>query len=169
MTAEEGASYGEQLIEAARRNNTDLFEDLQKETTDLAELINTATDPLGNYALHLAAFNGSYEMLDHLLDVEGVEVDPINRVYKDTPLHSAVRYAVNEPEHGAFLAEMLIDAGADPTIKNKDGKKAIDLADESNQQLIDILQGAELAREVPIEELDQPETMEGEDSGEESE
>lgn len=59
MTADDGASYGEQLIEAARRNNTDLYEELQKETTNLAELINTATDPVGNYALHLAAFNGS--------------------------------------------------------------------------------------------------------------
>lgn len=43
---------------------------------------------------------------------------------------------------------MLIDAGADPTIKNKDGKKPIDLAEDSNQQVIDILQSAELALQV---------------------
>lgn len=59
MTSDEGASYSEQLIESARRNNVSLFEELQKEAKDIVELINTATDPLGNYALHLAAFNGS--------------------------------------------------------------------------------------------------------------
>lgn len=59
MAQEEGASYSEQLIEAARRNNDDLFEELQKEVKDIVALINTATDPLGNTALHLAALNGS--------------------------------------------------------------------------------------------------------------
>lgn len=59
----DGASYSEQLIEAARRNNDDLFEEIEKEVKDIVELINTATDPLGNSALHLAAFNGSCKLL----------------------------------------------------------------------------------------------------------
>lgn len=57
--ATEGASYGEQLIEAARRNNIELLEEIFAESADIANVINTATDPLGNSALHLAALNGS--------------------------------------------------------------------------------------------------------------
>jgi hypothetical protein len=56
-----------------------------------------------------------------------------------------VKYAKDEPEHGAYLVEMMIEAGADPRIKNKNGQKAIDLADKSNQDLYDTLRGAELA------------------------
>lgn len=54
------------------------------------------------------------EALDHLLDQEGLEVDPINRMEKETPLHKAVQYANKEKEHGVHVVEMLIDAGADP-------------------------------------------------------
>lgn len=54
------------------------------------------------------------EALDHLLDQEGLEVDPINRMEKETPLHKAVQYANKEKEHGLDIVEMLIDAGADP-------------------------------------------------------
>lgn len=56
---EDGASYSEQLIEASRRDNISLFEDLEKDSKNIAELINTATDPVGNYALHIAVSNGS--------------------------------------------------------------------------------------------------------------
>lgn len=54
------------------------------------------------------------EVLDHLLDQEGLEVDPINRMEQETPLHKAVQYANKEKEHGVEVVEMLIDAGADP-------------------------------------------------------
>lgn len=54
------------------------------------------------------------EALDHLLDQEGLEVDPINRMEKETPLHKAVQYANKEKAHGLEVVEMLIDAGADP-------------------------------------------------------
>lgn len=57
--ADEGASLGEQLIEAARRNNVDLLEEVFAAATDIAQVINTSTDPVGNSALHLAAYNGS--------------------------------------------------------------------------------------------------------------
>lgn len=92
------------------------------------------------------------EVLDHILDKEDVEVDPVNRQFGDTPLHSAVRYSLTEPEHGAFIVEMLIDAGADPRIKNKNNQKPIDLASSTNTELIDTLQGAEFARTAgPVE------------------
>jgi uncharacterized protein len=58
------------------------------------------------------------EVLDHLLDQEGLEVDPIDRMDGDTPLHKAVRFTNNlsksDKEAGASFVELLIDAGADP-------------------------------------------------------
>ncbi|KAK9472898.1 ankyrin repeat-containing domain protein [Dipodascopsis tothii] len=143
---DDGAKPGELLLEAARRNNTDLLEEtLSGYAGDASELINSAHDALGNTALHLAAINGSYECLDILLDVEGVEVDPINRLEGDTPLHSAVRYSEEEPEHGAFIADVLIDAGCDPRIRNKEGLKPIDLVPASGELMTKTLRGAELA------------------------
>lgn len=57
-------------------------------------------------------------MLDILLDQEGLEVDPIDRLEADTPLHKAVRFvnglAKSDWEAGASLVELLLDAGADP-------------------------------------------------------
>lgn len=58
------------------------------------------------------------EVLDSLLDQEGLEVDPVDRLEGDIPLHKAVRFAngLAEGEWGAGveLVELLLDAGADP-------------------------------------------------------
>lgn len=157
MTAEEGASLKEQLIEAVRRNNTDLLEQVLNEFGDdaagKAELINGAKDALGNYVLHVGALYGSYEAVDILLDQDGVEVDPVNGIEGDTPLHSIVRYSKEEPEHGQFMMEMLIDAGCDPRIKNKRKQKPLDLVDKrENPEIVNILQGAEYAAMMGPEE-----------------
>ena len=58
------------------------------------------------------------EVLEELLDQEDVEVDPIDRMEGDSPLHKAVRY-VNKLNKGdwasaAPLVELLVEAGADP-------------------------------------------------------
>ena len=72
---------------------------------------------MGAYPLHLAASNGSYQILDTLLDQEGVEVDPVDRLEGDTPLHKAVRFVnglgEGEWEAGCAIVELLVDAGAD--------------------------------------------------------
>lgn len=58
------------------------------------------------------------EVLDTLLDQEGLEVDPVDRLDADIPLHKAVRFvnslSKEEWEAGASLVELLLDAGADP-------------------------------------------------------
>jgi hypothetical protein len=58
------------------------------------------------------------EVLDLLLDQEGVEIDELNRMEKDTPLHKAVRFASElAPEDwdaGKQVVEILLDAGCDP-------------------------------------------------------
>ena len=56
--------------------------------------------------------------MDMILDQEGVEVDPRDRIDRDTPLHQAVRFVNGrireEWEEAKALPELLLDAGADP-------------------------------------------------------
>ena len=90
------------------------------------------------------------EVLDMLLDQEGLEVDPIDRLEGDTPLHKAVRF-VNDLdkskwESAAALVELLLDAGADPRVRNKGKLKAFELADPRNGELRSTLQKAEFAQ-----------------------
>ncbi|KAI9794536.1 MAG: hypothetical protein M1816_004423 [Peltula sp. TS41687] len=158
---DEGASPRELVLEACRRNNTELLEeviaDLSKKTSEkgsatkkIAELLNEARDGIGNHCLHLAARNGSYEILDILLDQEGLEVDPLDRMDKETPLHKAVRFVNELPsqqdwEAAKMFVELLLDAGADPRVRNKARQKPIDLVDSRNAQLKSTLERAEYA------------------------
>lgn len=124
MADDEGASPREQLMESCRRNNTELLSHLlaskplhhNPDTT--AKFLNTTTDALGASALHVAAQYGSYEVLDMILDQEGVEIDGQERRDGDTCLHKAVRYcnglAKGEWEEGKAVVDILVDAGCDP-------------------------------------------------------
>ncbi|KAH8803848.1 putative ankyrin repeat-containing protein [Hyaloscypha sp. PMI_1271] len=151
----EGASPKELLIEAARRNNTDLL----KEVIDgcgsaekAAVLLNETKTVLGNYIYHEAALKGNYEIIDMLLDQEGFECDPISRIEGDTPLHSAVRYIntltesqPSNPDISTFAQElisMMVEAGSDPRIRNKANLTPYQLTDPRNTALKQQLQDA---------------------------
>jgi len=147
-----GAKPSEVLVEACRRDNISLLAEVlhsQPSETQIAHLINTSKDGLGNYCLHIAAGYGSYDVLEELLDQEGVEVDPIDRMEEDTPLHKSVRYVnkLNKEDWAgaSALVELLVEAGADPRIRNKAKLKAFDLVDPRNTELRTILQKAEYA------------------------
>lgn len=83
------------------------------------------------------------EVIDLLLDQEGFECDPINRIEGDTPLHSAVRFINHLPQplnsHNADFASelitMMIDAGSDPRLRNKAHLTAAQLCDPVNSKL----------------------------------
>ena len=82
-----------------------------------------------------------------LLDQEGLEVDPIDRLEKDTPLHKAVRFINDLPSSdwpsASSIVEILIDAGADARIRNNAKFKPAELVDPRNGALRDVLQKAE--------------------------
>ncbi|KAI4165354.1 MAG: hypothetical protein LQ342_001222 [Letrouitia transgressa] len=161
----QGATPRELLLEACRRNNTSLLADLIASFHNthpssssaappraLVDLLNTARDAVGRHALHVAAGCGSYEVLDVLLDQEGLEVDPVDRMEGDTPLHSAVRWingVSRGPEGGwagaGAVVELLVDAGADPRARNKARLKPVELVDPRNEGLRAFLQKAEFA------------------------
>ncbi|KAH8719218.1 ankyrin repeat domain-containing protein [Phaeosphaeriaceae sp. PMI808] len=175
--ADEGASPRELIFESCRRNNSTLLEETIADVTSsakksgakaaelVAQTLNSARDGVGNGVLHVAATYGSYEVLDILLDQEGLEIDEIDRLEQDTPLHKAVRFvnSLDKKEwapHGHPIVEILLDAGCDPRIRNKAKLKPVELADPRNTELRSILQKGEFAMQaggdVVVEDDDGP-------------
>lgn len=60
-----------------------------------------------------SAMNGSTDVLEHILSHDECDVDPINRMEKQTPLHCALR--IDHPQLRVAVIESLLDAGADTT------------------------------------------------------
>ena len=63
--------------------------------------------------------------MDQLLNVEQLECDPLTRREKETPIHCAVKYGnerTQEVELALAMAEMLVEAGGDPRVKDKNGR-----------------------------------------------
>ncbi|KAF2717487.1 hypothetical protein K431DRAFT_288537 [Polychaeton citri CBS 116435] len=152
---DDGASPREMLIEACRRNNTSLLNEvltsppLSSNADSIAKFFNTTTDGLGSFALHIGAQYGSYEILDTILDQEGVEIDHQEPREGDTCLHKAVRYCnglkKEEWDDGKAIVEILVDAGCDPRVRNKAKLRPIELVDPRNTDLKQMLQKAEFA------------------------
>lgn len=97
-------------------------------------------DPVSNECL-------TDEILDLLLDQEGLEIDELDRLEKDTPLHKAIRYVntldKSDWDHGHGIVDILLDAGCDPRIRNGAKLKAVELADPRNEDLRSMLRKAE--------------------------
>jgi hypothetical protein len=78
--------------------------------------------------------------MDELLDTEYLECDPRTRTDKETPIHYAVKYAnEREVELGQAMAQMLIDAGGDPRVKDKHGRKPSEVCTPRTEELRSIL------------------------------
>ncbi|KAI8963988.1 hypothetical protein F5Y11DRAFT_317495 [Daldinia sp. FL1419] len=148
----EGASVKEQLIEACRRNNVDLLQDIIsncKSDEEISALLNNTTTVMGNHLYHEAALQGNYEIIDTLLDQPDFECDPLNRADGDTPLHSAIRWINSEPpaqrEFGNALVQMMLEAGSSTRVRNKARLTPYQLVDPSNAALRDLIQKHEYA------------------------
>ncbi|KAJ5736791.1 uncharacterized protein N7483_001916 [Penicillium malachiteum] len=133
MADDEGASPRELIVEACRRDQPHLIEQVldsmsEKSNEDVAQFFNGVTDALGNHALHICALYGSYDVMDSLFDIQYFECDPLTRMDKDTPLHIAVRFAnEKDAELGEEMVKMMCEAGCDPRVRNKHGQKPADL------------------------------------------
>ena len=85
--------------------------------------VNSTEPHSGRTAMHKAAFFGHASVIAYLAGLPATTVH-WNALDSDgdTPLHDAARFG-----HAAVV-EQLVLAGADPGIKNKDGKLPVDLA-----------------------------------------
>ncbi|KAJ5162948.1 uncharacterized protein N7500_004778 [Penicillium coprophilum] len=137
--ADEGASPRELVVEACRRDQPQLIEQVlnameEKSNEQVAQFFNEVTDSMGNHALHICAQYGSYDTMDALFDIQYFECDPLTRLDKDTPLHIAVRYANDkDAELGEAMIKMMCEAGCDPRVRNKHGQKPAELVFNNNE------------------------------------
>ncbi|KAI4864842.1 hypothetical protein F4820DRAFT_422324 [Hypoxylon rubiginosum] len=149
----EGASVGERLIEACRRDNVDLLNeiiaDYDGKKEELTSLLNNTTTVMGNHLYHEAALRGNYDIIDRLLDQDDFEIDKPNRSDGDTPLHCAIRWINSEPPaqrpFGSALVTMMLEAGSSTRVRNKARLLPIQLVDPSNRALRDLIQKHEYA------------------------
>lgn len=157
------ASHQEQILESARRNNTELLLQLKSESNNIVPLINNTFELItNNSSLHLACSLGNWEWLDIVLDIPLIEIDPLNHDLS-TPLHLATIFSNSDPTFGYFIIDNLLDAGSDPRLKNKSGYKPADLV-INNDKLVHLLESAEYAismepsHQDQLAQLDQPDS-----------
>ncbi|KAJ5040017.1 hypothetical protein NUH16_009817 [Penicillium rubens] len=137
--ADEGASPRELVVEACRRDQPHLIEQVlnemeEKTNEQVAQFFNEVTDSMGNHALHVCAQYGSYDTMDALFDIQFFECDPLTRLDNDTPLHIAVRYANDkDAELGEAMIKMMCEVGCDPRVRNKHGQKPAELVFNNNE------------------------------------
>ncbi|ORY82138.1 ankyrin repeat-containing domain protein [Protomyces lactucae-debilis] len=137
---EQGASPAQVAFGAARANNVDLLRSTLAEAPDCVG----AKDALQNTPLHIAARSANLECVDLLLDMEDVPIDAQN-MEGDTALHLAVRTAEEDKTIALDMVEFLIDAGAQASLRNKQGDLPLDCVPDKCQEIKDALLKADLA------------------------
>lgn len=107
---------------------------------EVAEILKTKPNPdnrdsSGGTALHAAMFQKNIQIVEMLIDY-GLDVNAIGPKNGYTPLHDAVWG--NNPA----AAKLLLEKGADPTIKNKEGQTPLEKArSEGKENLVRVLEG----------------------------
>ncbi|BGP14652.1 hypothetical protein JCM10213_001638 [Rhodosporidiobolus nylandii] len=108
------ATPNERLVYAAKTDSAEMMQEVLNGTEHFD--VNWQ-DGLGNTALHYAAASPSPSALEILLEYDGTDVDLQNRLDRSTPLHMAVKLENEAARQGVI--EMLLDAGADTSIKDR--------------------------------------------------
>ncbi|KAF9571854.1 hypothetical protein EC968_010582 [Mortierella alpina] len=125
------------------------------------------TDGLGNSALHYAARYASTGCLEILLYYDGIEVNVVNRIEGDTPLHKAAAY--QDPEIALEMVQILVNGGALANIQNKMKQTAADIAPgDTHAEVKKFLEMAALSaladsRDVPAEDSDNSDDVASDD------
>ncbi|KAI0652586.1 ankyrin [Trametes meyenii] len=157
--ASDGASNNERLLAAARSDN----EDMLLEVFEEGKFDINAQDGLGNTALHYAASNGYLDILEHLLEYDGCDVDPQNRIEKATPLHLALQ--IEDANLRKAVFESLLDAGADTRIKDKNGETAIDLIPPEDTEIRALVRKSQVQASISRDDVADDDEDDGEYSG----
>jgi len=158
-----GASNNERLLAAARSDDQDML----LEIFDEGDFDINHQDGLGNTALHYAAKHGSLDCLDNILEYDGCDVDYVNRIEGATPLHLAIK--LEDEDIRIDVVNSLLDAGADITIKDKNGNTVLDILPVDDIVVRPLIRQAQLSARLAQEDVvdDEDEDDEGSGSGSE--
>lgn len=116
------ATYGHDVDVRTSRMNTPLHLACSQTSPDLIELLLSlganpaAENSLGETPLHHCMMHGNIEMVDLLLDEEGVDVNKRDAT-GCTPLH----WALQRPEPSLAIVERLLERGANPNVPDQNG------------------------------------------------
>ncbi|KAG0174371.1 hypothetical protein DFQ28_006647 [Apophysomyces sp. BC1034] len=139
----------ERMLAACRNDQEDELNDILTEGDyDLS-----FTDSIGNTAAHIAAKTGSLGCLELLVNLDDIDLDVVNRLEGDTPLHSAVQYQDQDLDMAVAMVELLLAAEADPRIRNRQKCTPIMLVNPDNTALKTLLTDAAVAYELGDDDL----------------
>ncbi|KAM0754832.1 ankyrin [Meredithblackwellia eburnea MCA 4105] len=158
------ASPNEQLLFAAKTDSSELLQQILQSDPETFDV--NFQDGLGNTALHYAAQAPSPTALELLLEFDGTDVDLQNRLEGATPLHLAVKIEHEGARQG--VVDMLLEAGADPRIKDKTGTLPVEyLHPDSNDTDREIQRAIAIATaELTIGGVDSADVADDDDDGE---
>ncbi|KAI8381386.1 ankyrin repeat-containing domain protein [Radiomyces spectabilis] len=137
--------------------------DQENELSDILDkgeyTINYA-DSIGNTAAHYAAKFGSIGCLELLVNLDDIDLDIKNRMEGNTPLHMAVRYAEQDEETAISIIDLLLQADADPSIRNNANLTPAMLLDPRRKEIKKMLDEAAVAAQ-----LDDSDIVQDDDEG----
>jgi len=90
-------------------------------------------------------------VLEHILSHEECDVDPQNKIERDTPLHLALK--IEDPDDRFHIFESLLEAGADTKIKNKSGYTVISLLGDRDPKLRDLIRKAQADTKISRDDI----------------
>lgn len=126
----------EYVYTAIYKNNLPLVELLLGKDIDLAKSKDKTPTRETPLIAAVDVFKGDKEKLIRLLHSKGADIDEKGSYFLCTPLHIAVKNG------DLATVKLLLELRADKTLKNRNGKTALDLAKEQgNQKIIRALEG----------------------------
>ncbi|KAF8713762.1 Ankyrin repeat, partial [Rhizoctonia solani] len=153
--ADEGASLHERVLSAAKTDNVSLFDEILEEVSNGKPFDINYQDGGHQFFDFKDWETQRYTtLLEKILEYEhplhegegGCDVDLQNRIDGYTPLHLAVR--IKDADERLAVVESLLDAGADDTIKDKHGQRAIDVVPADDEDVRRLFRKAEAERRV---------------------
>ncbi|CEG66719.1 hypothetical protein RMATCC62417_03250 [Rhizopus microsporus] len=140
----EGASNNELLLALCRGDQEEELEKLLEEGNCNVNF----TDGAGNTGAHYAAKTGSIGCLEVLVNHEEIDLDIQNTLEGNTPLHLAVQYANEDHDMAVAMVELLLAAGADPKIANRNKLTPIQLVNPKHTDIKKTLEEASAAYDL---------------------
>ncbi|KAJ2295972.1 putative ubiquinone biosynthesis monooxygenase, partial [Coemansia sp. RSA 2706] len=144
VVADEGASREEQLLAACMSDQSDMVKEI---LADPKRVNINHTNGVGFTALHYAAQTRSLDCIRLLTKYKGIDANIQDRMSGNTPLHLVLIHG-EEEDPMLDIVELLLKAGANPNIANKEHERPIQLTHDDEDDIQRMLVRASVAIEA---------------------